>query len=488
MKKPLRIVLFLVIFAVIFASAALFLFSRLRLDTYRDELEAALTDSLGVEVTIARLSLSWTTGPVFTADGLFIDDPRLPGDYILYVPRVKTRISLRSLLSDTLIVPNVVVSMPDVHLTEYRNGTSTWDLLAHTNNSDRLQASSDTLTHRSSEIIGDTIDVLIRRFESTDVIVQRLTIDDGSFFYRHEEDTGVVTSLVSSRGIDITLTSEGSPPIRTLLESPDPLPLITGNMTGSIDRIDIDGIAFKIKSFTHSIDGGIVTAKRVSADAFEGTLNASGTMDINNPSFPVSLTLEITDLAIHQLLNTFSDEKDLVVGTFGADGRFEFSARSLPVLLRTMTGRGEYTIIDGYVTDFSIRKELADELNIPELFLPEELDTGAFDYLGGAYRVGSEKILFDNSRVTAPTYTATAHGFVGLDERLDFSGEIYPSEEILDSTKLQRLADLAGNENLFRVIPFTVTGTFDDVEFAVNLNSPFINRLLDTLEQFGIEF
>ena len=77
---------------------------------------------------------------------------------------------------------------------------------------------------------------------------------------------------------------------------------------------------------------------------------------------------------------------------------------------------------------------------------------------------------------------------MGFDERLDFSGEIYPSEEILDSTKLQRIAELAGNENLFRAIPFTVTGTFDDVEFAVNLNSPFLHRLLDTLEQFGIEF
>lgn len=488
MKKPLRIAVSFVIIAVVLASAALFFLSRLRLDTYRDDLETALTGALGVEVTIARLSLSWTTGPVFVTDGLLIADPRLPGDYILYVPRVKTRLSLRSLFSDTLIVPSVSLSMPDVHLTEYRNGMNTWDLFAHTNNRDRLQATSDTLTDRSTEIIRNAVGVLIRRFKATDVIVERLTIDDGSFFYRHEENTGVVTSLVSSRGIDITLTSEGSPPIRGLLESPDPLSLIAGHTSGSVDHVDVNGMTFEIKSFTHTILNGVVTAKRLSVNAFDGSLTASGTMDIADPSFPVSLTLDVKDLAIHRFLNTFSDEKDLVVGAFTADGRFEFSARSLPVLVATLTGRGEYTIIDGYVTDFSIRKELADELNIPELFLPEELDTGAFDYLGGVYRVGDEKIWFDDSRVTAPTYTAAAHGFVGFDEHLDFSGDIYPSEEILDSTKLQRIAELAGNENLFRAIPFTVTGTFDDVEFAVNLNSPFLHLLLDTLEQFGIEF
>jgi len=488
MKKTLRTFFIFVIIAVIIASTALFFLSRLHLDTYRDELEAALTDALGVEVTIARLSLSWTTGPVFVAEGILIADPRLPGDYILYIPRVKTRLSIRSLLSDTLIIPGISVSMPDMHLTEYTNGINTWDLLTRTNNRERLQSSSDIMTSRSTEILRNAVDVLIRRFKATDVIVERLKIDDGSFFYRHEEDTGVVTSLVSLRGINVTLNPEGSPPIRSLMESSDPVPLIAGSVSGSIDHIDVEGMTFEIKSFTHLIQDGVVTAKRTTVCAFDGTCKASGTINITDPSFPTSLTLQVTDLAIHRLLNTFSDEKDLVVGTFTADGRFEFSARSLPVFLSSITGRGEYSVIDGYVTDFSIRKELADELNIPELFLPEELDTGAFDYLGGVYRVGDKKIWFDDSHVTAPTYTAAAHGFVGYDERLEFSGEIFPSEEILDSTKLQRLADLAGNENLFRAIPFTVTGTFDDVEFAVNLNSPFLNRLLDTLEQFGIEF
>ncbi|MBN1881863.1 MAG: AsmA family protein [Deltaproteobacteria bacterium] len=488
MKRSIREVLFITVIAVVFAVTALVLLFRLSLETYRNELESALTDSLGVEVTISRLSLAWTTGPVLVVDGLMVEDPRLVGDYILYVPRVKTRLALRSLFGETLIVSNVSMSMPDLHLTEYRNGMNTWDLLAHTNRSDRLQTSSKTPAFSSSALNGGVVEVIVQRFLDTDIIIERLTIDDGSLFYRHEKDTGVVTSLVSSRGIDATLTLDGALPIRSLMETTDPLTLIAGSMNGSIDRVDIKDLTFEVESFSHSIEKGIVTAKRISVKAYEGTFDASGTIDMTDPSFPTSLTLEVTDLAIHRLLNTFSDEKDLVVGTFTADGRFVFSARSPSTIPAALIGRGEYAIVDGYVTDFSIRKELADAIHIPEFLLPEELDTGAFDYLGGSYRVGNERVWFDDSHVTAPTYTATSSGYVGFDKSLDFTGEIYPTEEILETTKLQRLANLSGNENLFRVIPFTVYKTIDDVEFDISLNSPFLTRLLDALEQFGIEF
>jgi len=486
MKNTLRIAILFILIVVVFLAAALFALSRLRLDAYRTGLEAALTDALGVEVTISRLSLSWTTGPVVSVEGLFVSDPRLPGDYILFVPRVKTRLSLRSVLSDTLVVPHVLVEMPDVHLTEYRNGTSTWDLFVRGSSPEGIQASGGVLTVVPSGAIRTTADALMQRFRAADIIIERVTIDDGSLFYRREENTGVVETVIFSRGIDIILTSEGSPPVRSLLESPDTLSLAEGSMSGSIDHVNISGLEFVVKSFTNIVSDGLVTVKRVRIDAYEGTLDASGTMNITDPSFPATLALEVTDLAIHRLLNTFSDEKDLVVGTLEADGSFEFTGRSLSSMLSTIVGRGEFAITDGYITDFSIRKELADGMYVPEFLLPEELDTGAFDYLGGPYRVGNERIWFDDSRVTAPTYTAAAHGYVAFDETMDFAGEIYPSEEVLNTTKLQRLAELSGNENLFRIIPFTVVGSFDDVDFAVELNSPLFHRLLDVLKNIDI--
>lgn len=438
------------------------------IDKYRPRVAERLSEKTGKEVEIGRLSLSFVCGARLTANDVSIKDPGLADEKIFSAPSVTAKASLIHLFKGELRLRKIMASAPELNLVKYGDGKL---------NVSGLYLYADPEMSRESYGTTGGVEIVPAAFTSGDgvwdllkrekVSVKAIEIEKGRFTYSVERAEGKASKLIKLNGIDLTVGSIDLPTetddSRNTFESDELSAEIDGKMENAvfyeteISSVDLIG----------SIKNGEALVRELTFSIYGGTARVAGVLRYAAEKPTGELSIKAKEVLFHELLNSFSDEENLVVGTMNMNGDFTFPLKGSG-FTDGIVGRGKITVADGTVPNFSIRTELAKSLKIPPATLPEELDTGDFTSMGGSYNIKSGRLTTNDFETVGPTYNSTTRGYLGFDGTLDFSGYIYPAEEIVESSLFEKITSYVGIGGKLTEIPFTVTGTLDNVKFKIS--------------------
>jgi uncharacterized protein involved in outer membrane biogenesis len=465
---------YLVVCAVLIAvSVALLVAAPYFIDVnrYLPEITDVLSKKLNRTVTIDRLRLSLILGPTVVASGVTITDPHRPDHPLLSAREIRVRVGLLPLISGDATVRRVVLKKPEVMLVRYPDGSLNTDGLAMMEKEEA--PSGPPVIH---VFAGRSI--TIKRF-----LVRSVSIRGGVFAYLKEEPDSQFRPLVSLNGIDLDMDSIVIPtgtPSKTggsLLE-------IGADIAARISDGSIGPVPFTRLSFSGSVKEGTATLASLTSGLFGGDLSGNGSAPLVEGRPDGTLTLKLSKANANELLNAFSGQKDALWGTLDLTGDYTFPLKNLEAGL---AGKGNVSLRDGYVADFSLRDELAKAIKIPPEALPKELDTGEFSFIGGDYIVRSERIVSDHFTVDGKVFSAVGGGFVGFNKALDFSGTITLKEAAPISSLYSDALSLVGLSGTIDSFPFAVSGTLDHARFSIPLVRGVEGGIGNIFKSFGID-
>jgi hypothetical protein len=320
--------------------------------------------------------------------------------------------------------------------------------------------------------------ITIRQF-----LIRSVSIKGGVFAYRKEEPDAQFRPLVSLNGIDLDMDSIVIP-TDTSSKKGGSLLEIGADIAARISDGSIGPVPFTRLSFSGSVKDGTATLGSLTSRLFGGDLSVSGNTPLASGRPDGALTLKLSKANANELLNAFSGQKDTLWGTLDLTGDYTFPLHGLEAGL---AGKGNVSLRDGYVADFSLRDELAKAIKIPPEALPKELDTGEFNFIGGDYVVGSERVVSDHFTVDGKVFSAVGAGFVGFNKALDFSGTITLKEAAIISSLYTDALSLVGLSDTIDSFPFAVSGTLDHAKFSIPLVRGVEGEIGNIFKSFGAD-
>ncbi len=476
------------------------------IDRYRPLITKALSNEIGREVEITKISLSLLRGISISAEEVKINDLRTADLPILSVPKVRADIALFSIFSKNVKVKRIVITAPEINVIKYFDGKLNIDGMGGLNLTDTeempaivpvtlLISTSVTLTNPMMATPEETARSIVNYLKIRDVTVETIKINNGRFFFYKENSDLKADALLISNGINLSADEIFVSNIADLfsMNNTDHLLISLWNKVKNIElmlKVDIlNGellkSPFKDVHLDLTTKGGHVNLAEASISIFEGKITSEGFFNLSGADKFGKFTLSASEIKANQLLNAISDEEDLIVGTLKLTGSYGFPIGTIEEITEGLTGGGKIEVVNGYITNFSLREELASTFKVSPYILPESLDTGDFSYMGGKYYIMSERAYTDNITINSPIYDATAQGSLGLDKTLDVNGEILLKEEIISSEFFKRAVSFMGITETLYTIPFSISRTLDNVQFTIHYNQYLLAAIDIFLEAIG---
>lgn len=501
-KKKWRVI---VLSILLFLILLFFVLPRLfDINRYRPYISDTLSEKLNRKVEIDDLGLSLIRGGSITAEGFRIKDPRMIDKNILSVPHARFDIALLPFLSGIIEVKRIVLTIPVVNIIEYPDGSLNIDGMgsARTNVS-RVGYLNSADSSKNIPRGYDPPEIVpaiypFGPFGSRDKVflkiktisIHSVKIKGGSFLYRKENPPSDLQDLAIFKGIDLDIDtilipveakSKEGMDFNSDIDEERSRPLLLE--TSAEAKLEISKGSMKKTPFSQltmrlSKDRFSVKLEKLDLLIFGGDLSSEGTLYLKGKDTYGELKINASGMRSNEVLNTFSKEEDLIVGDLKLTGDYTFPTGSKEEFISGFSGKGDVSVTDGYIPDFSLAEELSDAIGIPKELLVPELDSEEFDYMGGRYYIGSEKVFTDKFIVITPAYDANASGYMGFNKTLNFAGEIYPKKEI--NLLTVSIRDL-------ETIPFTLTGTTDDVKFSLDIEKVTIQNFKKILKSLGVD-
>jgi AsmA-like C-terminal region len=253
---------------------------------------------------------------------------------------------------------------------------------------------------------------------------------------------------------------------------------LIGRMTGSgrvsVNTVLYDDLVLSNVDSTVKLDNGLITMSPLTAGMYGG--QEVGTVVLNARTEPVtySVNLKLQDVDANRILSAISPVKDGLYGRVSANANTKFTgsggARSIA---RTLDGRISLNLHDGAIANMDLLHQMAamaQFLQMGKLVDPVtkvgEL-SGDFDIKNGVAQTNNLKGSFD-----AGSFAAT--GTIDLEQqKLNLRMTPVLSKEYSDAvggTEIGGyLTTAVANQNGEIVVPMVITGTFQDPEFAPDL-------------------
>jgi len=437
-------------------------------DSYRPHLEKFLSDSLKTEVTIDAVRFTPIRGFSFLLVGLHVKDPILSDRSVLIIPTTRIRISLISLFSDTVVIRNIECIAPAFQIIEFPNGKL---------NTERLFSREKNGRYSISPVIFTNI-IKSDFFDKRSFSIVKIAIKNGSITYLKSDPAReeAVKALIGSIDAEVSFPARGGLTMNAggiNIATDVPFSLMGASRDGFVSSVSYSNAVVSI-----FFDRGSCAIDDARFSSFGGDCVFHGIGVKKSGGWFGDVTFSITNVKSELLINSFSDEKDLVTGIFAATGTIYIPLIPFGNAKGEISGGGEMTISGGKITDFNLRKELGKTLGIPYLILPSTLETENFDYMSGTYKITSQKIFIEDFIVSSPIYDSTVKGYIGFDKSIGFSGEIMFKQAITDTWVFSLLNRYSGQP--LTSVPFFVFGSLDNIEFKIPMQT-IPGSLLDIL-------
>lgn len=209
----------------------------------------------------------------------------------------------------------------------------------------------------------------------------------------------------------------------------------------------------------------VLRLKDVSLQTLDGSINATGTINLRNPKEPqFDFSTEVNGVDSHTLLKRFTSFGEHLFGKFSVTAALKGALNdTLGLISKSLSGDGNVRLVDGKLTGYPVLTRLSSFLDLPEL---REF---AFKSCSGAFKISDGKINLPDVKIGASSHDFLLSGWQGLDGSLDYKLTIKLSEALSRRFAGTSVASQVANlfrDNEGRVTLFVlVGGTTDDPKF-----------------------
>ena len=250
----------------------------------------------------------------------------------------------------------------------------------------------------------------------------------------------------------------------------------TGTGSLSAQTVVYDDLTLTNVSSTVLLDHGTITIKPVTANLYNG--QEMGSIVVNTHTTPITYTVDskLQSVDANQLLSAISPLKQTLYGALSANADTHFTtAAGARSILPTLDGKVSLNLKDGKIANVDLLHQLASiaqfqrSASAVEPFTHLVQLTGDFDIHNGVARTNNLKAAIDAGSVAVTGTVDLAH------ERLDLRLTAVLAQNYSQSvggTNIGGFLNTAlANNNGELVIPVVVTGTFQQPQFAPDLQA-----------------
>ena len=216
----------------------------------------------------------------------------------------------------------------------------------------------------------------------------------------------------------------------------------------------------------YRLEKNIFTLSDLTGHIAGGEINTNLEVDLNEPDLGYKGKVAVSSVAIDQLQAAFFPKLPTrLAGHLSSGLDFAGGGMSWPVLRDRLTATGEFSFVDGQITNSEIAASVARTLGL------EQLKDVVFDDFSGNLKI-SDGDVRQKSRFNGRDFDMNSEGRVGLDSTLDLPLQLILSAELSERLKkkislAKHLTDDKGQTNL----QMQVTGTFAEPQVALDMSA-----------------
>jgi len=181
-----------------------------------------------------------------------------------------------------------------------------------------------------------------------------------------------------------------------------------------------------------AVSDGIVRLKHMNVNAFQGSIETKGMIDLRNPAKrPFDLDMNIANVQSNDLLSKFTSFGQYLFGKFSTTTKLKGDLNdTLGLDTGTLLGNGSVQISDGRLSGLPLTSKLADATGVNEL---REVN---FKSWTNAFAIENGRIQVKDLKVNAGTTDFAMGGSQGFDGSLDYALLVKLPASFSDKIKL----------------------------------------------------
>jgi len=181
-----------------------------------------------------------------------------------------------------------------------------------------------------------------------------------------------------------------------------------------------------------AVSDGVVRLKHLNVNAFQGSIETKGMIDLRNPSNrPFDLDMNIAGVQSNDLLSKFTSFGQYLFGKFSTTTKLKGNLNdTLGLDTETLLGSGNVQISEGRLSGLPLTSKLADVTGVNEL---REVN---FKSWTNAFAIENGRIQVKDLKVNAGTTDFAMGGSQGLDGSLDYALLVKLPPSFSDKIKL----------------------------------------------------
>lgn len=249
------------------------------------------------------------------------------------------------------------------------------------------------------------------------------------------------------------------------------LPDVDVDANVSVDKLVTDKFTFTNAKGAATVSGGVVNLKNFNVNAFQGSIQSNGTLDLRDPNKrPFDLALAVNNVESNAMLSPFTSFGKYLFGKLSTNTKIKGDLNdTLGLSTQTLLGNGTVQIADGKLSGYPLAQKLADFTSLTHL---REVN---FKNWANAFTIENGRFTVKDFKIDAGQTSFLVGGSQGLDGSLAYSLTVRLPQSVNDRLNLQGVAgnllqffkDKDGRINL----TFDVTGMTTEPVLKLNTQS-----------------
>jgi len=237
------------------------------------------------------------------------------------------------------------------------------------------------------------------------------------------------------------------------------LPGIDIEASVAIDKLVTEKFSFANARGAVSISAGIVTLKNFGVEAFNGTVQTKGTLDLRDPAkSPFNLDLDVKNVESNSLLSNFTSFGQYLFGKFSTTTKLQGDLNdTLGLNPQSLLGNGTVGITSGKLLGLPLLEKLSAFTNLTEL---REVN---FNNWTNAFSIANGRLAVKDLKVSSSAADFIVGGSQGLDGSMEYDLTVRLPAAVSDRISLggmggqlvELFKDKEGRINL----PLNISGT-----------------------------